>query len=56
VGLRSIAVPLRDGTNQVVASMNVSAHISRGSAAAIKTELLPLQEAAKLISEDLATR
>jgi IclR family transcriptional regulator, pca regulon regulatory protein len=54
-GLRSIAAPIRDGTGQVVAAINVSAHISRGSTKAIKEELLPpLLETAQLISTDLA--
>ncbi len=52
-GLRSIAVPVRDSRNDVVAAMNVSAHISRGSAEAIRRELLPsLLEAARAVSED----
>lgn len=56
-GLRSIAVPILDGSARVVAAMNVSAHISRGSAAAIRQELLlPLQEAAADVSADLAAQ
>jgi IclR family transcriptional regulator, pca regulon regulatory protein len=54
-GLRSIAAPIRDGSGQVVAAINVSAHISRGPTEVIKEELLPpLLETAELISSDLA--
>jgi IclR family pca regulon transcriptional regulator len=56
-GLRSIAVPILDGSARVVAALNVSAHISRGSSAAIRQELLPpLQQAAAEICADLATQ
>lgn len=52
-GLRSIAVPVRDKTGEVVAAMNVSAHISRGSAEAIRKELLPaLLDTAARVAED----
>lgn len=40
-GLRSIAVPVRGAGGEVVAAMNVSAHISRGSAEQIRRALLP---------------
>lgn len=51
-GLRSMAVPVRN-SDQVVAAMNVSAHISRGSAEVIRKELLPpLLEAARRVTED----
>jgi IclR family pca regulon transcriptional regulator len=54
-GLRSIAAPIRNGDGRVVAAINVSAHISRGPAEAIKDELLPpLLETARLISSDVA--
>ncbi len=54
-GLRSIAAPIRDGDGKVVAAINMSAHISRGPAEAIKAELLPhLLETAQLISADVA--
>ena len=41
-GLRSIAVPIHDGTSRVVAAVNVSAHASRASVATMKREVLPL--------------
>lgn len=53
-GLRSMAVPIRDGNGAVVAAMNVSARTSRGSSEAIRRELLPhLQKAALAIETDL---
>jgi IclR family pca regulon transcriptional regulator len=53
-GLRSIAVPLHDSEGTVIAAMNVSLHVSRGTAETIKRELLPpLLEAAKDIEQDL---
>ena len=56
-GLRSIAVPVRDRSGSVVAACNVSARTSRGSADAIRTELLPpLQAVAQSIQEDLGER
>jgi IclR family transcriptional regulator, pca regulon regulatory protein len=55
VGLRSIAAPVRDADDQVVAAINVSAHISRGPADAIRTELLPpLLDTTEAISADVA--
>jgi IclR family transcriptional regulator, pca regulon regulatory protein len=54
-GLRSVAAPIRNGEGRVVAAINVSAHISRGPAEAIRAELLPpLLETAQLISSDVA--
>ena len=54
-GLRSIAVPVRDAVGQVVAAINVSAHVSRGSATAIRQDLLPLlRDTAAAVSTDLA--
>ena len=53
-GLRSIAVPLRDGSRRVVAAVNVSAHASRGGNELIRNELLPrLLSTVALIEEDL---
>jgi IclR family pca regulon transcriptional regulator len=54
VGLRSMAVPVRaDG--QVVAALNVSMHVSRGSAESARRELLPgLRATAAAIEADLA--
>lgn len=54
-GLRSVAVPVRDSTEAVVAAMNVSAPVTRGDAGAIRAELLPpLLVAADGLSGDLA--
>jgi IclR family pca regulon transcriptional regulator len=41
VGLRSIAVPVRDTRGKVVAAVNVSAHASRASLADMKVRFLP---------------
>jgi IclR family transcriptional regulator, pca regulon regulatory protein len=55
-GLRSIAVPVRGNHGTVVAAINVSAHISRGSAEAIRKELLPpLLSTAAAIQQDLGS-
>jgi IclR family pca regulon transcriptional regulator len=55
VGLRSIAVPIHDGDGTVVAAMNVSMHVGRGSADAARRELLPhLRTTAAAIDGDLA--
>jgi IclR family pca regulon transcriptional regulator len=52
-GLRALAVPLRDGSGQVVAAVNVAVHASRWSLDAIRGELLPrLQEMAAEIDRD----
>jgi IclR family transcriptional regulator, pca regulon regulatory protein len=53
-GLRSVAVPIRDAGGQVVAAVNVSAHVSRGSPEQVLADFLdPLRQTAKLIEEDL---
>jgi IclR family pca regulon transcriptional regulator len=53
-GLRSIAVPIRDGAGGVAAALNVSVHASRSSAAALKRDVLPLTlETAAAIEADL---
>ncbi|NED94881.1 helix-turn-helix domain-containing protein [Phytoactinopolyspora alkaliphila] len=53
-GLRSMAVPVAGRDGEVVAALNVSAHISRGSPAAIRRDLLPaLRETAEAISTDI---
>lgn len=41
VGLRSIAVPLRDARGSVVAAINVGTHASRVSLEVMKTQFLP---------------
>jgi len=54
-GLRSIAVPIRDGAGSVVAAMNLSTHAARRTVAAMRSELLPaLRETATRIEADLA--
>ena len=54
-GLRSIAVPIRDGSGAVVAAMNLSTHAARRSVASMRSELLPaLRETAARIEADLA--
>jgi IclR family transcriptional regulator, pca regulon regulatory protein len=53
-GLRSIAVPVRDSSGAVVAAMNISAHISRGSAESIRESLLPpLLDTARAVADDV---
>jgi IclR family pca regulon transcriptional regulator len=53
-GLRSIAVPIRDGGGSIVAALNVSVHASRATAAVLKRDLLPLAlETAAAIEADL---
>lgn len=53
-GLRSLAVPLRDANGSVIAAMNVSAHLSRGSCQTMRRQLLPpLLDTAGIIEEDL---
>jgi IclR family pca regulon transcriptional regulator len=53
-GVRSVAVPLRDGDSVVVAAMNVSVHASRHPVASLRRNLLPpLREAAARVEEDL---
>ncbi|TDC24012.1 IclR family transcriptional regulator [Streptomyces sp. 8K308] len=53
-GLRSLAVPVRDGAGRVVAAVNVSMHASRRTPERAVTELLPaLREAAAGVERDL---
>lgn len=55
LGLRSIAVPVRDSNRAVIAALNVSMHASRGSAESARRELLPpLRETARAIETDFA--
>jgi IclR family pca regulon transcriptional regulator len=42
LGLRSIAVPVYDGSGRVVAAMNVGVHVGRASVEDLKERLLPL--------------
>lgn len=54
-GLRSVAVPVRDRSGEVVAAANVSLHAGRTSAEEARTAVLPaLRETAARISADLA--
>lgn len=56
-GLRSIAVPVVDGRGKAIAALNVSAHTSRATAAALRTDVLPrLREAANGIGTALRQR
>ena len=53
-GLRSLAVPIRGASSEVVASLNVSVHASRGSMTTLRRDFLPhAQHAADAIEDDL---
>lgn len=53
-GLRSIAAPIRDRTNRVVAAVNISSHASRTSTEDAQERLLPsLLETASRMQSDL---
>lgn len=54
MGLRSIAVPVRNRRSEVLAALNVSTHAGRNSAETVKTRFLPvLLDAAQRISASL---
>lgn len=54
IGLRSIAVPVRDRSGAVTAALNMSTHASRASLAEIRRGILPkLTETARRIEADL---
>jgi IclR family pca regulon transcriptional regulator len=54
-GVTSIAVPVRDGSGQVVASVNVGANSQRLPAARLRDVALgPLQETARQVERDIA--
>jgi IclR family transcriptional regulator, pca regulon regulatory protein len=56
-GLRAIAAPIRGNGGAVTAAINLSAHASRVSMAAMRTDLLPaLQETARRIEADLRSQ
>ncbi|MCZ2838840.1 IclR family transcriptional regulator domain-containing protein [Modestobacter sp. VKM Ac-2985] len=56
-GLRSIAVPVRDGDGAVLAAMNISASARHSTPDAVRDDLLPaLQAAAREIERDLRRR
>lgn len=53
-GLRSVAVPIRDGAGQVVAAMNMSAQAGRTSIETMRDRYLPaLREAARHVMADM---
>lgn len=57
LGLRSIGAPLRDGSGQVVAALNISAHAGRIGLDQLRRDLLPeLLDTARSISERLGRR
>ncbi len=57
MGLRSMAVPVRDSSDKVIAALNVSAHASRVSVDDMRIRMLPTLEAcARQISYSLAAR
>jgi IclR family transcriptional regulator, pca regulon regulatory protein len=54
-GLRAIAAPINDLSGRVIAAVNVSSPVSRGSPALVRSEFLPhLLAAARGIEEDLS--
>ena len=54
-GLRSVAVPVRDGTGRAVAAVNIAMHSSRRTAEECRKVVLPeLRATAARIEEDLA--
>lgn len=56
-GVRSIAVPIRDGSRKVVAAINASAHAARVPMRTLEKEFLPrLLGCARQIDSELATR
>jgi IclR family transcriptional regulator, pca regulon regulatory protein len=56
-GLRAIAAPIRNPAGGVTAAINVSAHASRVSSAAMRTDILPaLLETAAQIETDLRSQ
>jgi IclR family transcriptional regulator, pca regulon regulatory protein len=56
-GVRSIAVPIRDGSRTVVAAINASAHAARVPMRTLEKEFLPrLIDCAQQIDDELATR
>lgn len=56
-GLRAVAAPIRGASDTVTAAINVSAHASRVSLAAMRTNLLPaLLETASQIERDLKSQ
>jgi IclR family transcriptional regulator, pca regulon regulatory protein len=57
VGVRSVAVPLRDHNRRTVAAVNVCVHAGEHDMRELELEFLPrLREAAAAIEDDLAAR
>jgi IclR family pca regulon transcriptional regulator len=57
LGLRSIAVPIRDSRGRAVAALNVSAHASRSTRDSLRDDVLePLRECADQIGTALRRR
>ncbi|MEV5552910.1 IclR family transcriptional regulator C-terminal domain-containing protein [Nonomuraea wenchangensis] len=55
-GVRSLAVPIRDGSGRVVAAVNVATHASRATPADLVRDILPeLRETAARMAADLAS-
>jgi IclR family transcriptional regulator, pca regulon regulatory protein len=53
-GLRSLAAPIRDRADRVVAAMNISVHASRNTVDSMRRELLPkLLDTAAKVNDDL---
>ena len=53
-GLRSVAAPIRDRADRVVAAMNISVHASRNTVESMRRDLLPkLLDTAAKVSADL---
>jgi IclR family pca regulon transcriptional regulator len=53
-GLRSVAAPIRDGSDRVIAAINLAVHAARVSVAQISSSLLPpLLQTAAAIERDL---
>jgi IclR family transcriptional regulator, pca regulon regulatory protein len=56
-GVRSIAVPIHDGSRKVVAAINSSAHAARVPMKTLEKDFLPrLIDCARQIDSELATR
>ena len=56
-GVRSIAVPIRDGSHKVVAAINASAHAARVPMRTLEKQFLPrLIDCVQQIDGELATR
>jgi len=55
LGVRSVAVPVRDTHRRLIASINTSVHASRVNMEKLQNDILPkLQDTANKIEEDIA--